>query len=241
MYKTVQRYLRKYATKSRAKSSAWFFKTGQGQYGEGDKFIGVRVPEMREVAKQFPELGFNDLSHLLHSKIHEERFVALVILVNQFKKAQKDKDARTQGKIVKFYLKNKNRINNWDLVDVSASYIIGAYLFERNKKILHKLAKSKNLWDRRIAIVSTNYFIQKGHFKETLSLAKILINDKEDLIHKAVGWMLREVGKQDEKVLTDFLNKNADTLPRTTLRYSLERLSKDKKKRYMSLRKAVAA
>lgn len=231
--KEIQRDLRKYATKKRAKANAWFFKTGKGQYGEGDIFIGVNNPDARHVALTHIDTPLPEVAKLLKSKVHEDRFVALEILVAKYERA----DKKGQDKIAKFYLKNKSRVNNWDLVDTSASYILGNYLFEKNRKILYKLAKSKSLWDRRIAIVSTGYFISKADFRDTLKLTVFLKNDKEDLIHKAVGWMLREVGKKNAKALTKFLDKYAKVLPRTTLRYSIERLSKGQKQKYMKVDK----
>lgn len=231
--KEVQKQLRKYATKKRAKASAWFFKTGKGQYGEGDIFIGVNNPNARHVALTHIGIPLPEIAKLLDSKIHEDRFVALEILVAKYEKGR----SLEQKRITNFYLKHKARVNNWDLVDTSASYILGHYLFKKNRKIIYRLARSKSLWDRRIAVVATNYFIQQKDYKDILRLAILLAKDREDLMHKAVGWMLREVGKKDEKVLTKFLDKYATKLPRTTLRYSIERLSEMQKKVYMRMGK----
>lgn len=228
-FTTVQKELRKYASKERAKINAWFFKTGKGQYGEGDLFIGVTSHNARKVAIKYQDLDFKEIKNLLNSKIHEDRFVALEILVAKYEKA----DNFQKKKIVTFYLKNKKQINNWDLVDTSASYILGDYLFDKDREILYKLAKSKSLWDRRIGVIATHYFIKQKDFKDILSLALILIKDEQDLMHKAVGWMLREVGKKDEKTLTNFLDIHAKSLPRTTLRYAIERLSIVQKQKYM--------
>jgi 3-methyladenine DNA glycosylase AlkD len=230
---SLKKHLRTLVTEERAQGSARFFKTGKGQYGEGDKFIGVTVPDARSVAKAYKDIPLADIETLLSSKIHEERFVALEILVMQFEKVHKDKNVKEQKKIVDFYLAHTDRINNWDLVDTSASYILGAYLYDKDKKILKKLANSKLLWERRIAVIATLYFIHQGRFDETLALALLLRTDEHDLMHKAVGWMLREVGKKDEKVLCDFLDQYAHTLPRTALRYAIERLSIGQKGGYM--------
>lgn len=227
--KSIKKELHKYATKDRAETSAWFFKTGPGQYGEGDVFIGVRNPDARKVAMLFKDVPLVELISLLYSKIHEERFVALEILVAKYEKG----DSKEQKRIASFYLKHKARINNWDLVDTSASYILGRYLFDKDRKVLYKLAKSKSLWDRRIAIVATNYFIRHEDFKDIFKLTDLLLKDNEDLIHKALGWMLREVGKKDEKSLTSFLDIYKNKLPRTTLRYAIERLSGVQKQEYM--------
>lgn len=208
-----------------------FFKTGKGEYGEGDVFLGLTVPQSRVISKEFLNLPFEELKTLLESKYHEARLVALHILTYRFQKS----DEKEQKKIYEFYLKNIKGVNNWDLVDTSAPGIAGGYLFSRDRKILFKLVKSKNLWERRIAIVGTYYFIKKDDFKDTLRISEMLLSDKEDLIHKAVGWMLREVGKKDEKVLCDFLDKNYKSMPRTTLRYAIEKF--DDRKRLYYLKK----
>ena len=229
----IQKELRKYASKERAKTNAWFFKTGKGQYGYGDVFIGVSNPNARKVALENIDTPLSEILLLLNSKIHEDRFVALEILVFQYEKAVKQKDLSLQKKIVSFYLKNKDRINNWDLVDTSASYILGSYLFDKDREVLYRLVKSKNLWHRRIAVIATHYFIKQKDFSDTFKISILLMKDKEDLLHKAVGWMLREIGKQDEKSLTSFLDEYKLYLPRTTLRYAIERLSLTQKKNYM--------
>ncbi len=215
----------------RAKVSASFFKTGKGQYGEGDIFLGVVVPKQREIAKKYLDLNFQELQELLNSKIHEERLISLIILINQYKKAKKDRLKKRQ--IFEFYLKNTSRINNWDLVDLSAPTIVGDFLEKEDTGILKQLAKSENLWERRIAIISTYNFIRKRNFGEALSISDILLKDEHDLIHKAVGWMLREIGKRNTNVLELFLNTRYKDMPRTMLRYSIEKLEKDKKKFYM--------
>lgn len=226
----IQKELKTYASKQRAQVSVSFFKTGKGQYGEGDVFIGVSNPDARRVALAHKDISLVEVKKLLYSAIHEERFVALEILVAQYEKG----DEKEKKRVVVFYLKHKKQVNNWDLVDTSASYILGHFLFDKkDRRVLSTLARSKNLWDRRIAIIATHYFIQQKDFKDTLSLAELLMKDTEDLMHKAVGWMLREVGKKDEAVLKRFLDKHKSVLPRTTLRYALERLSKRDKERYM--------
>lgn len=221
--------LKKISSKEKALSSARFFKTAPGQYGYGDVFIGVTVPEQRKIAKAFRDLPLMEITKLLESKIHEHRLTALEILTMQFEKG----DLKTQEKLVRFYVKHLKHINNWDLVDTSASYILGKYLVDQDRKILYKLAQSKNLWERRIAIVSTHAFIARGDFVDTLAISEIFLHDVHDLIHKACGWMLREVGKKDEVVLKKFLNKHVSRMPRTMLRYAIERLSKDERKKYL--------
>lgn len=226
----VKAELKKLSSAKKAKASAWFFKTGPGQYGEGDKFIGVTVPEQRKIAKQFSDLSLLETKVLLKSQIHEERLVSLLILVSQFQNG----DENTKKQIYTFYLKNIDRVNNWDLVDLSAPQIVGMYLLDKQKDTLYNLAKSKSLWERRIAVVATLAFIVKGKSSDTLNIAIILLNDKEDLIQKAVGWMLREVGKRaSKKELENFLKKYYKQMPRTMLRYSIEHLSAPKRQKYL--------
>ncbi len=209
--------------------SAGFFKTGPGQYGAGDQFIGVRVPVFAELARQFRDLPLAQVEVLLHSPIHEERLLALLILVSIAAKA----DAAGKKRIFDLYLANVQCVNNWDLVDSSAPYLVGAYLMDRNRKLLVRLAKSGNLWQRRIAIVATQQFIRRGDFRDTLTISRLLLNDREDLIHKATGWMLREVGKRHEPTLEAFLQEHAAAMPRTMLRYAIERLSARKKQEFL--------
>ena len=217
----IQKELKKISDPDKAKGAQRFFKTAPGQYGAGDKFIGITVPEVRKIAKIFSDLNLSEVLNLLSSPIHEERLCALFILISQFKKG----DEKIKQKIYQAYLKNYKFINNWDLVDLSAPHIVGAYLSDKPKDILYKLAKSKNLWQKRIAILATFYDIYNQKAEETLKISKILLHDEHDLIHKAVGWMLREVGKRvDEKILLKFLDQNYKTMPRTMLRYAIERL-----------------
>ncbi|MCD4762199.1 DNA alkylation repair protein [bacterium] len=206
-----------------------FFKTGKGEYGEGDIFLGIKVPIQRKILKSYLSLSFKDLKYLLNSKIHEYRLGAVLILVERYKKGEE----KERKSIYKFYLENAERINNWDLVDLSAPHIVGNYLLTSDRKVLYKLAQSKNLWKRRIAILATFTFIRNFEYVDTLLLAEKLLLDKHDLIHKAVGWMLREMGKRDLKVLEGFLNKYHKTMPRVMLRYAVERLEEKKRKFYM--------
>lgn len=214
-----------------AEHSQRFFKTGKGEYGEGDLFLGIRVPEVRKVAKRFKELSLSETEKLLHSKFHEARLCALVILVNKSQKAEQE----LHRSIYDLYLDNTSYINNWDLVDLSAPNIIGSYLMERERTSLLKLATSQNLWERRIAIISTLYFIKNDDYETTLEIAEQLLKDEHDLIHKAVGWMLREVGKRDRKCEETFLEKYAREMPRTMLRYAIEKFPESKRKAYLNM------
>ena len=225
----LKKELLKAKDNKKAKFLAGFFKTGKGQYAEGDLFLGLTVPRQREIAKKYPDLSLSQIQQLLNSKYHEFRLCALLILISKYNKS----DEKTKAKIVTFYLKNTKRINNWDLVDLSAEYILGSYLLERDKSVLYKLAKSQNLWERRIAIIATFFFIRKNQFTDTLKIAQILLGDKHDLIHKACGWMLREIGKRDEVMLIKFLDKFKGKMPRTALRYAIERFNQQKRLSYL--------
>jgi 3-methyladenine DNA glycosylase AlkD len=210
-----------------------FFKTGPGDYGEGDLFLGITVPDCRTIARAYKDLPLKEVISLLHSKWHEERLVALMIMVLAFQRA----DETYQRKIYQQYLANTNYINNWDLVDLSSRDIVGKYLYEHPKEIatLDELADSKLLWDRRISIISTFYFLQKGDPAPTLRIAEKLLSDKHDLIQKAVGWMLREMGKRvDQQLLLDFIAQNYSNMPRTTLRYAIEKFSPDKRRKLLA-------
>jgi len=219
--------LKKCANPQRAKNSQWFFKTKKGEYGEGDVFLGINNPTIRKIAKEFHSLAINDLSKLIKSKFHEQRLIVLLILVERFKEDEK--------KVFDFYLSHTKYINNWDLVDLSAYKIVGAYLENKDKKILDKLAKSKNLFERRIAILSTFHYIKQGDPRDALKIAELLINDKQDLIHKAVGWMLREIGKRcGQEIEEKFLRKYYKIMPRTMLRYAIERFNEKKRKFYLN-------
>jgi 3-methyladenine DNA glycosylase AlkD len=225
----VKSSLQKLADPLRAKNSAWFFKTGPGQYGEGDQFIGVTVPDQRKIAAAYREMPLQEVGELLRSPIHEHRLTALIILVQQYRNG--DRDAKKQ--IASFYHKNRTYVNNWDLVDSSAPYILGDYLKTHSPNVLFRLAAAKSTWDRRIAILSTFAFVKDGQFDLTLKIAAMLLNDKEDLIHKATGWALREVGKKDHQALLNFLDQHAGRMPRTALRYAIERLSPEERQLYM--------
>jgi 3-methyladenine DNA glycosylase AlkD len=207
---------------------AGFFQTGPGQYGEGDRFLGIRVPEIRAVAKR--DDGQSDIRGLLRSEWHEERLLALLILVRRFERG----DEAAQRAIYDFYLSETRWINNWDLVDVSAYKIVGAWLLGRSRAPLKKLAASHSLWERRIAIVSTFAFIRSGHLEETFSISKKLLGDPEDLIHKACGWMLRECGKRDERELVRFLNAHRRSMPRTMLRYAIEKFPEKRRQEFLA-------
>jgi len=200
-----------------------FFKTGKGEYAEGDIFLGITVPEQRKLIKQFRMLSLQDIETLLQNNIHEYRFCALLLLIDHYQKS----DDPTKTKVFELYVRNSSQwINNWDLVDISAPPIMGDFIFNHgDEKILEKLAESLNLWQRRISIVSTLYFIRRGEFQPTLKIGEQLLLDQHDLIHKACGWMLREVGKRNEAILLDFLEKHHQIMPRTMLRYSIEKLS----------------
>ena len=226
----LKRVLKKEANAKRAKSSLWFFKTGKGDYGEGDRFLGINNPVARKIAKDFSDLPIKYLSQTIKSKFHEERLITLLILVSKFNRAA----TAGEEKIFNFYLKHTKYINNWDLVDLSAHQIVGAYLEHKDKKILYKLAKSKSLWERRIAVISTFHYIKNKNPQHSLKIAEILVNDKHDLIHKAVGWMLREIGKRcGEEIEERFLKKHYKTMPRTMLRYAIERFNDKKRKFYL--------
>ena len=231
MLEELKKELREFANPEKAKSLQRFFKTGKGQYGEGDVFLGVKVPMQRQVAKRYIDLNFQEIQELLNSKIHEERLTALIILTLKFKKAKKDNFTKRQ--IFEFYLKNSDRVNNWDLVDLSAPNIVGEFLQKEDTGILRQLAKSQNLWERRIAIISTAPFIRNRSFGETLAISDILLNDKHDLIHKAVGWMLREIGKRNKDVLELFLQQRHKEMPRTMLRYAIEKFPEEERKKYL--------
>lgn len=205
-----------------------FFKTGKGDYGEGDIFLGIMVPQSRKIAQKYCELSLSDIDILLKSKFHEERLIALLILVDRFKKG----DKTVQLKIFDFYLKSTKYINNWDLVDLTAPQI-GQYLLEKDRPILKRLATSKNLWEKRIAIMFTAAFIRQNRFGETLEISEILLADPHDLIHKAVGWMLREIGKKDQKTEEAFLKKHYHKMPRTMLRYAIERFPEKQRQKYL--------
>ena len=225
----IRTKLQRLGNKQRAKVSQGFFKTGPGEYGEGDVFLGIKVPDLRKLAKECQDITVKEVKQLVRSAIHEERLLALFMLIGAYSKG--DESARES--IYSLYLKNTQFVNNWDLVDGSAEHIVGAFLMDKSKRPLYRLAQSKNLWERRISIMSTFYFIKRNEFSETLKIAKMLITDKEDLIHKAVGWMLREVGKRHLETEEKFLEDHYKKMPRTMLRYAIERFPEPKRQRYL--------
>ncbi len=232
----VRNALQKSSDMTRAKTSQRFFKTGLGEYGEGDIFIGVTVPRIRQIAKEYKMLPLEELHNLVQSSIHEERLTAIIILVLRYAHATEEE----REAIYKFYISHIQWINNWDLVDCSAEYIVGPQIKNKSETIVVDMALSKNVWERRIAIISTFYYIKKADHTYTFRIAKILLNDKHDLIQKAVGWMLREVGKRcGQNIEEEFLQEYYTSMPRTMLRYSLEHFSEQKKKYYMQ-RKVIS-
>jgi 3-methyladenine DNA glycosylase AlkD len=225
----IQNRLKKLGNKKHAAISQKFFKTGPGEYGEGDIFIGVRVPVLRELVKEYSDVSVEDAALLLHSQVHEERLLALLLLVRLFSIS----DEAIRSIIFGKYLKNTEFVNNWDLVDSSAEHIVGAYLMNRDKAVLYRLAESENLWERRISIMSTFHFIKRHEFSETLKISKMLLFDREDLIHKATGWMLREIGKRRPQTEESFLKAHYKEMPRTMLRYAIEKFPEQKRQRYL--------
>jgi 3-methyladenine DNA glycosylase AlkD len=228
--KEIQKELALAGNKETADILQRFFKTGKGEYGEGDVFRGIKVPIIRKLSKKYNDIFLSEVVKLLHSSFHEDRLLALLILVEKYRKGNE----ALKEKIFKLYLANAKYVNNWDLVDLSAEHIIGVHLFEKDKRLLTTLAKSNILWERRIAVLSSFHFIKNGKFSETLTVAKILLKDKEDLIHKAVGWMLREIGKRDLFIEEKFLRKHYKEMPRTMLRYAIERFPENKRKAYLT-------
>jgi 3-methyladenine DNA glycosylase AlkD len=229
-YRDLRRELKSLADPDRAAILQRFFKTRPGEYGEGDRFLGIPVPVQRRTALRYRDIPLRDIARLLESPIHEERLCALEILVWQYEHA----DEQSREEIFNFYLANTAGINNWDLVDASAPYIVGAHLADRPHGILTRLAASENIWERRIAIVSTFGLIRRGNIDVTFRIARKLLSDKHDLIHKAVGWALRETGKISEARLTQFLERHFDALPRTALRYAIERFPASRRKRMLA-------
>jgi 3-methyladenine DNA glycosylase AlkD len=226
----ARRHLRELADPEAARVAGWFFKTGPGEYGEGDRFLGIRAAPMRAAARRFAALPLGQIDRLLASPWHEDRSLALLVLGGRFQRAE----PAERGEIVRFYLAHTDRINNWDLVDLSAPHLLGEWLLDRPRGVLTRLAGSRNLWERRIAVLATLAFIRRGQFDDTLRLARRLSEDPHDLMHKAVGWMLREVGKRDLAVLRGFLDAHGPRLPRTALRYAIERLRPAERRRYLN-------
>jgi 3-methyladenine DNA glycosylase AlkD len=229
---TVTKSLKDLGSRARAESSARFFKTAKGEYGHGDTFLGVAVPVQRKIARQYAQTPLPELKKLLQSRFHECRLTALFILADQYRKA----DAKTRDQIARFYLANRRRVNNWDLVDSSAPHILGHFLLDKDRSTLYKLARSKSLWDRRIAIIATAAFVKEGEYEDTLKIAEMLLDDEHDLIHKAAGWMLREVGNRSRGTEENFLKRHASGMPRTMLRYAIEKFPEEERKAYMAMR-----
>ncbi|CAC9988488.1 probable DNA alkylation repair enzyme [uncultured Gammaproteobacteria bacterium] len=227
--KIIIKKLKSFATPERKKTNEWFLKTGKGEYSEHDKFIGIRTPQIRQVAKQyFKSLTFNEINELINHPIHEVRHCGLIILVNQYQ-------IDNQDAVFNYYIDNIHAVNNWDLVDTTAPQIVGDYLYQHQEKLplLFNYLHSSDLWERRIAIVATWTFIKHDEFAPTLKIAKLLLGDKHDLIHKAIGWMLREVYKKDANICKNFLRENYTQLPKTTLRYAIERMPESERLRYL--------
>ncbi|MBI2151963.1 DNA alkylation repair protein [Candidatus Woesearchaeota archaeon] len=222
------------ANPQKAKLYQRFFKTGKGEYAEGDIFLGITVPEQRKRASKYSNLNLTEIEELLHNPIHEYRLTALITLINRAK--SKKISPLEREELFNFYLKNTKYINNWDLVDISAPHLAGNYLLQNDNKerqILYKLARSTNLWEKRISIITTLVFIRHKQFNDTMKIAEILLTDEHDLIHKAVGWTLREIGKKDQKIEEEFLLKHYKTMPRTMLRYAIEKFEEEKRQFYL--------
>ena len=227
--KQVIRRLKELGNDEMARHALRFFKTGKGEYGEGDLFLGIRVPVIRQCAKDYRDTPLDEVIEILNSPYHEVRLLALLIMVAKYAKGT-EQERKT---LYRVYLDHTSRINNWDLVDCSAEHVVGAYLFTRPRAPLYRLVKSRSLWERRIAVLATFHFIRRNDFEDILKLAEILLSDREDLIHKAAGWMLREVGKRDQKIEREFLDRHAHDMPRTMLRYAIEKFPEPVRQRYM--------
>lgn len=226
-----------HGSEERAKQALRYFKTGKGMYGEGDLFAGLTNGQVHSLAKKYPDMTFVEIEKLLESPIHEARFAALTMMANTALKKKTSEE--TKKGLFELYLKRTDRINNWDLVDCSCRAIVGGYLLKKSRRILYKLAKSESLWERRIAIISTLQFIKEGDLDDTFKIADLLLNDSHDLIHKAVGWMLREAGMKDKQRLLDYLDKNVSIMPRTTLRYAIEKFDEHERKCYLEVKRKI--
>lgn len=229
---SIKKALSSCADPQKAELLQRFFKTGQGEYGEGDIFLGIKVPAQRSVAKKYyKDVSLNGIGELLESDIHEHRLTAIFMLVLKYEKAADEKEKK---QIVDFYLENLDRVNNWDLVDSSAPKILGAWLFDKDKSIIYALARSGHLWKQRIAVLATFYFIKQHDFKDSLRIAELLLDHPHDLIHKAAGWMLREIGNRDRNTEKNFLEKHYKKMPRTMLRYAIEKFEPEIRSRYLN-------
>lgn len=232
---SIRRDLRKVATPARAQANRWFFKTGPGQYGEGDQFLGVALPQLRKIAREYRDMPLKHVTLLLKSAWHEERLLALLILVSQYARG----DERTRTTIHELYLRHTRWINSWDLVDSSAAQIVGAHLEHRDRRTLRRLARSRVVWERRMAIIATYHYIRRGEFTDALAIAELLRDDGHDLVHKAVGWMLREIGNRDRTVEERFLRTHAARMPRTMLRYAIEKFPVSQRRKYLARRTVI--
>ena len=228
MLQALRKDLKRLGSKKKAQIFTRFFKTGKGEYGEGDLFFGLTVPQSRKLAIKYKDLTYPELESLLKSPYHEERLIALLILVHKFQTQEME-----QRRVYDFYLRHAKLINNWDLVDLSSHQIVGGYLIDKPRDILYKLASSKNVWERRIAMIACYNFIKNKQYEEALRIAEMLLKDEHDLIQKAVGWMLREIGKRDEKSLVAFLKLHSKEMPRTSLRYAIEHFPENIRKKYL--------
>lgn len=230
-YKDLKEALYHQATPERKKANEWFFKTGPGEYGEGDIFIGVSMPVVRAIVKQFKLMPLQEVAYALSSSVHEERMSGLLLLVDRYQKAKLSEEKKT---LYNFYLQHVDAVNNWDLVDLSAPHVVGAYIFETgDHTLLYQWINDTNLWKRRIVLLATQYFIRKNILQPTLELVEQVLKDKHDLIHKASGWMLRELGKKDLALLENFLSKHYKRMPRTMLRYAIEKFDKERRQDYL--------
>jgi 3-methyladenine DNA glycosylase AlkD len=229
---SLRRELRTAANPDQARVAQSFFKTGPGQYGEGDQFLGIRVPVLRTFARKYEALSLADIEKLLQSRWHEERLVALLLLVRRYERG----DDAQRDAVYALYFRRMAFINNWDLVDSSAPHIVGAHLSARDRAPLYTLAQSPSLWERRIAMLATQYYIRHGDFRDALAIAELLLDDPHDLIHKATGWMLREIGNRDRAAEEKFLRKHAARMPRTMLRYAIEKFPEELRRKYMASR-----
>jgi len=225
----LEKVFKQLGNKEVANHSQRFFKTGKGEYGEGDIFLGIRVPVVRKLVKEYLALPLEEIPNILQSQYHEMRLFAVILMTEKYKKA----DEKTKKAIYQLYISNLDFVNNWDIVDASAHKIVGPYLMNKDRKPLYKLAKSNNIWRRRVSVISTFHFIDNGQFDDALNISLLLINDTHDLIHKATGWVLREVGKKNNKVEEEFLISNYKNMPRTMLRYAIEKFPEKKRKAYL--------
>lgn len=227
---SIRSRLRQLASPAQAAIARRFFKTGKGEYGEGDEFLGIKVPQIRALVRDCDALGEQQVLSLLRSRFHEERMLGLYCLVRRFQRGGEG----ARQRVFHLYLSNTRWINNWDLVDTSAPHIVGAWLLDKDRAVLRRLARSSSLWERRVAVLATQAFIRKGQFGDTIEIVRSLLGDEHDLMHKACGWMLRETGSRDEAVLEAFLARHVEEMPRTMLRYAIEKLPERRRKEWLA-------